>query len=79
MQNQNEQQNAQTRQQLQQAQTNNVWSVNKHNWGWFALAICIPIVGYIMAIIWWKSQPNNAHVSLLGALISSIVGALMTI
>lgn len=82
MQNQNEQQNNDTqqttRQQLQPAQTN-VWSINKHNWGWFILAFCIPIVGYILTIVWWKSQPNNAHVSLLGALISSILGVLMYI
>lgn len=83
MQNQNEQQNNQnqqtTRQQLQPAQNKNLWKINKHNIGWFILSFCIPIVGYILAIVWWKSQPNNARVSLSAAIASSILGLLMSL
>ncbi|MBO4456264.1 MAG: zinc ribbon domain-containing protein [Butyrivibrio sp.] len=45
--------------------------------GWGVLGFLIPLVGIILFFVWKDTKPNSARASLIGAVISIVIGVLL--
>lgn len=49
------------------------------SFGWAILGFCIPLVGLILFLVWHDTKPKCAKKAGIGALVSVIVGLLLTL
>ena len=61
----------------QQATSSN--AVDSSNMGWGLLGFCFPFVGLILYIVWINDRPWTAKAVGTGALISVIIGVILSI
>lgn len=59
-------------------QSKNV-ATNTQNIGWAALGCCIPVAGLILFLVWKDTQPANAKMAGIGALVGFGIGMLSSI
>ena len=47
--------------------------------GWGLLGFCIPLVGFILWLVWKDEKPNKAHSVCMGAIISMAISLVMNV